>query len=306
MDNAGEVRSRGHGHRVRDPPDLHRQVVGVVVAIAELTLGSRAPAGDFPVLVDCTGVQRIGVVIAGAERHDVVQARGGQMLQVALIAPPAGDAAIGADRAGSTPGSRQQRVAAVRSPVERDRAGAGPSTGLPTGPFTQAAVQQAGHLGPRHGSVGAVAQRVRPTADGDAGREQGVDVGFVDAAASVGEPRRRGPLKPEGPHQERRHAGPGHGLVGAVAQRVLLAPDRDPQVCQPLDVGHPPLIVVHVSEPRLLDRERVDAVDHSHDPHRHRPALGRVVGTEPARPALRAVEHALLLERVDVGLVRAV
>ena len=46
----------------------------------------------------------------------------------------------------------------------------------------------------------------------------------------VGEPCGGGLGQMEGPHQERRHPGPGDGLVGTEAERALLAADRDPQV----------------------------------------------------------------------------
>ena len=128
----------------------------------------------------------------------------------------------------------------------------------------------------------------------------------MGAALGVGEPRGGGLGKIEGPRQERRHPGPGHRLVGTEAERVLCAADGDPQVGQPLDVGHPPLIVVHIGEPRLGDRGRVGAVEGSHDPHRHRPALRRIAGAELLLAALGALEQAHLRQRFDVGLVRAV
>ena len=326
MDGACEGRPRGHGHRVDDVADPNRQMVGVGVALPQLALGSCAPAGDVPVVVHRAAVQPLGGVIAGAQRHHIVQPRGAQVLPQALVASPARHGLIAADRAGTPPGRRDLLIGTARPLADDDRAcgrptacrstgssaccssgsSTGPAAGPDTGRSAQAAVQQAGQLGPRHGIVGAVAKRALLAADGEAVREHRVDVGLVRAAPGVGELRRLGPLKPEGPHQERRHLAPGHGPVGAVAKRVGLASDRYLQVGQSLDIGHPPLVVAHVREPGLLDRERVLAVDDSHDPHRHRPALRRIVGTELAGPALGAVEHALLLERFDVGLVRVV
>ena len=152
-----------------------------------------------------TGVQPIGGVIGGAQRHHIVERRGAQMLPETVVASPTGDGLVRTDGAGTPPGGRDLLVGAARPLADRDRArrrptpcrsagptgptcpSSGPSTGPDTGRSTQAAVQQAGHLGPGHGIARAVAKRALLAANGETVREQGVDVGLVGVAAGVGE-----------------------------------------------------------------------------------------------------------------------
>ena len=187
MGNAGEGRTHGHRHRVGDAWNRHRQMVGLCVAQTELALVSRAPAGDCPVFVHHAGVQPTDGVLAGAQRSDVAQPRGAQMLGEALLASPAGHRAVEADGTGARLAGRQQRVAAAGSFGDRERGR--------LGACVQAAPQQCDHLGPGHRVVGAVPERILLAAHGDARREQGVDVGLVGAAPGVGEPRGGAPAR---------------------------------------------------------------------------------------------------------------
>ena len=183
----------------------------------------------------------------------------GASSRVLAFSPQQVRGAVGADGA---------RMAFTRRYVDEP---AGGKPGLRYRDEAECPGEEGGHLASGDWGVGAVSSRAGGASGRDPGRGQGVDVGGVDMAQSVGETGGRSGLQIESPGEEGGHLTSGDGIVGAVAGRARGAPLGHAQVRQALHIRSPPEGVVDVGETGR--RRRRGFVEGSDEPNGHHPAV---------------------------------
>ena len=282
-----------------------------------VTLQSDAPAGHGTVGADAARVPR-----PCRERFELPFGRVGLAV---CVAAPASHGAVAAQTAGvlltgrdclEAPVGRFCLSLAVAAPAQDLRVGPQPAGVSPADvhrdelawwrhwDFAQGSGQECGHLSPVDGAVGTVAQRVALAADGYARRGQCVDVGGVrPVGVNVGEACRGSGREIEGPLEEGSHLGAGDVPVGTEPGRLCATPDRHFQREEPIDERRPPEFGVHVDETRGVDGVRVGTVEDPDQPHRHLPALERLVGADQPFAALHADQHAAVSQSLEPRLM---
>ena len=256
--------------------------------------------GVAPALQGAVGPHAARVAVAGADRAE--GSLGGVRLSEGIVTP-AGDGAVGAQSAGVVAACVHRsevrclrRVLFRRVLLRRVL--------LRQGHQPESAAEEGGHLGPVDVAVGAVAQGLAATADRDPRRGQSVDSGGVSSVGvNVDEARRIGLFKIERPREERRHLGADDVSFGTEPGRFDAAPIRHPQLEEPIDERRPPQLSIHIHKARDAGCFGVCAVEDPDQPHRHLPALQRLLGTDQSLSALHADQHALTGQRLEAQLM---